>query len=187
MPSVTQFQCDLLRDSSFLRGAACEIQHRLRGIQQGDPKAKPREAQRNRAGTAPEIKRVRRLSDSRQRLLQVGKRQIDAQPALGRLEIGGVLICLALEAFDLGIGAHLLHTSLTRSVSMQVQVTPERISKGLATTSRPGLEKFSNRGRKTQTPPRMGVQLWQVLFRAAPPLTQKADSRSLIPESIRDS
>ena len=40
-------------------------------------------------------------------MLQVGKGQVAAQPALGRLEVDGILVRGALEAFTVGLRSHL--------------------------------------------------------------------------------
>lgn len=44
------------------------------------------------------------------KILQVGKGQVGAQPALGRLEVDGILVRVALEAFTVGISGHLQAT-----------------------------------------------------------------------------
>ena len=51
-------------------------------------KTKSRQPHPESAGTAPKIQSVQRLCGLRQKFLQVGKGEIEAQPALGRLEVG---------------------------------------------------------------------------------------------------
>jgi hypothetical protein len=66
---------------------------------------------------------VQRPWGLRQKILQVGKGEIEAQSALGRLEVGGVLRCAGLEPFEvvigigIGIGGHFLHAQFWRSRS----------------------------------------------------------------------
>src|SRR5690349_4278045 len=112
--SVPMLQYDFIRNSRFLCCAFRYIQHRWRRIQQRDVKTKSRQAHRDGAGTAPEIQSVQRPCGLREKVLQVGKGEIEAQPALGRLEVGGILRCAGPEAFEVGIGSHFLHTPLMR-------------------------------------------------------------------------
>ncbi len=78
-------------------------------------KAKSRQAHRDGAGTAPKIESVQRPCGLREKVLQVGKGEIEAQSALGRLEVGGVLRCAGPEPFEVVIGGHFLHAPLRRS------------------------------------------------------------------------
>ena len=75
---------------------------------------KSRQTHRNGAGTTPDVQGAQRPCALRQKLLQVGKREIDAQPAFGGLEIGGVSRCAGLEAFVLGVAGHGVHVGLSR-------------------------------------------------------------------------
>src|SRR6202040_790340 len=127
---VPVFQHNLLRKSCFPRGAPSAIQHRQRGIQQGDVKAKSRQAQRHDAGAASEIQGAQRPCGLRQKLLQIGEGKVEAQSALRCLKVGGVLIRAALEAFAVGFRGHLLYSLCDTQRGVQ-----ERISNGLATTS----------------------------------------------------
>src|SRR6266853_457857 len=83
-------------------------------------KAKSRQAHREGAGTGPKIQSVQRSCGLRQKVLQVGKGEIEAQPALGRLEVGGILRCAGLEPFEVVIGGHFLHAPLRRSRFVRV-------------------------------------------------------------------
>src|SRR5437879_4683417 len=83
-------------------------------------KAKSRQAHRDRAGTAPKIQSVQRPCGLRQNVLQVGKGEIEAQSALGRLEIAGVLRCAGPEPFEVVIGGHFRHAPLRRSRPVRV-------------------------------------------------------------------
>src|SRR5205085_12331505 len=107
---IAMFQRNSLRNSSFARGTLGEFQHRLGGIEQRHVKTKLRQAHRDRAGTAPNIQSAQRLCVPLEKVLQVGKREIEAQSALGRLEVGGVFGCAGLEPFEvvvgIGIGGH---------------------------------------------------------------------------------
>src|SRR5580698_10713578 len=80
-------------------------------------KAKLRQTQRHSAGPAPYIQSAQRPSALRQKLLQVGKREIEAQSAFGRLEVGGVFVRAAQEAFGVETGVHLLHAPFARAVA----------------------------------------------------------------------
>ena len=53
-------------------------------------------------------------------MLQVGKGQVAAQPALGRLEVDGILVRAALEAFTVGLRSH-LHRSPIQSLLKNVK------------------------------------------------------------------
>jgi hypothetical protein len=82
--------------------------------------AKSRQAHRDGASTATKIQSVQRPCGLRQKILQVGKGEIEAQSALGRLEVGGVLRCAGLEAFEVGVGGRFLHLPLRRSRPVRV-------------------------------------------------------------------
>src|SRR5882724_3241875 len=87
-------------------------------------KAKSRQAHRDGAGTAPKIQSVQRPCGLREKVQQVGKGEIEAQPALGRLEVSGVLRCAGLEPFEVVIGDHFLHAPLRRSRPVRVAGAP---------------------------------------------------------------
>src|SRR6266478_6204459 len=80
-------------------------------------KAKSRQAHRDGAGTAPEIQSVQRPYGLRQKVLQVGKGEIEAQSAFGRFEVGGIPRGAGPEPFEVVIGGHFLHAPLRRSRS----------------------------------------------------------------------
>src|SRR5437016_2684700 len=83
-------------------------------------KAKSRQAHRDGAGTAPKIQSLQRPCGLRQKVMQVGKGEIEAQSALGRLEVAGVLRCAGPEPFEVVIGGHFLHAPLRRSRAVRV-------------------------------------------------------------------
>src|SRR5439155_20110946 len=83
-------------------------------------KAKSRQAHRDGAGTAPKIQSLQRPCGLRQKVLQVGKGEIEAQSALGRVEIAGVLRCAGPEPFEVVIGGHFLHATRVRSRPVRV-------------------------------------------------------------------
>src|SRR5438132_6757717 len=83
-------------------------------------KAKPCQAKGNGTGTAPKIQSVQRPCGLREKVLQVGKGEVEAQLALGRLEVGGVLRCAGPEPFEVVIGGHFLHAPLRRSRPVRV-------------------------------------------------------------------
>src|SRR5258708_40045793 len=88
-----------------------------RGMEEGDASAKSGQADGSRSRAAPEIKGTqRRFGVQGKRILQVGKGQVGAQPTLGRLKVGSILVRVALEAFTVGIRSH-LHATLKRSRS----------------------------------------------------------------------
>ncbi len=78
-------------------------------------KTKSRQAHRDGAGTAPKIQSAQRPCGLRQKVLQVGKGEIEAQSALGRLEVGGILRCAGLEPFAVVIGGHFLHAAFKQA------------------------------------------------------------------------
>jgi hypothetical protein len=45
--------------------------------------------------------------------LQIGKGEVETQSALGRLEVGGILLRAPLEAIVVRLGGRFLHTRLT--------------------------------------------------------------------------
>ena len=53
---------------------------------------------------------------------EVGKSQVGAQPALGRLEVGGILVRAALEAFTVGLGSHLMLTPDLEHIRLALNV-----------------------------------------------------------------
>src|SRR5579863_3607014 len=58
-------------------------------------------------GAAPNIQSAQRSCGLRQKLLQVRKREVEAQPAFWRVEVGGILLRAALKTFVIGLGGHL--------------------------------------------------------------------------------
>src|SRR5262249_34969937 len=57
---------------------------------------------------APDIKRTpRRFGLQGKKILQVGKGQVGAQPALGCFEVDGILVRATLKAFTVGVSRHL--------------------------------------------------------------------------------
>src|SRR6266568_4689891 len=83
-------------------------------------KAKPCQAHGNGTGTAPKIQSVQRPCGLREKVLQVGKGEIEAQSALGRIEVSGILLCAGPEPFEVVIGGHFLHAPLRRSRPVRV-------------------------------------------------------------------
>src|SRR5437667_4070638 len=83
-------------------------------------KAKPGQAHGNGTGTAPKIQSVQRPCGLREKVLQVGKCEIEAQSALGRIEVSGILLCAGPEPFEVVIGGHFLHAPLRRSRPVRV-------------------------------------------------------------------
>jgi hypothetical protein len=106
---IAVFQRNPLCNSGFPRGTLREIQHGYRTIQQRDMKAKSRQAHRQGAGTAPQIQSAQRPRGLGEKVLQIGQGEVEAQLALGRLKVGGVLRCAGPEPFAVVIGGHFLH------------------------------------------------------------------------------
>src|SRR5258708_4937306 len=77
--------------------------------------AESRQAKRQGAGPAPNIQRMQRPCGLWQKLLQVGKGEIQAQPSFGSLEVGGILRSAGLEPFDVVIGGHFFRAPLRRT------------------------------------------------------------------------
>ena len=102
-------QHDIVRNVCFLHYAFRYFQHRRRRIQQRNVHAKTRQPNRGRTRAAPDIERTRRVfgQGHGNKILHVGKGYVGAQPALGRLKVGGILFRPALETVAFGVGCHL--------------------------------------------------------------------------------
>ena len=98
--SIAVFQLDplLTPASCAARSAKSSIGTGL--IEQGDLKTKSRQTHRDSAGTAPNIQSEQRPCRLREKILQIGQGEVEAQSALGRLEVGGVLRCASPEPFE---------------------------------------------------------------------------------------
>src|ERR1700730_13901907 len=81
--------------------------------------AKSCQTNSRRSCAAPDIQRTQRIVGSRgEKILQIGKGQVGAQPTFGRLKVSGILVRSALEAFGVGLGHH-LHVTLRRSIVLR--------------------------------------------------------------------
>src|SRR5215468_9533509 len=77
--------------------------------------AKSRQAYCCSARSSPKVQCVQRPRSPREKVLQVGKGEIEAEPAIGRLEIGGVFRCTCSEKLEILRGSHFLHSQAVPS------------------------------------------------------------------------
>jgi hypothetical protein len=86
--------------------------------------AKVREANRRHSCARSDIQQTQVVFDLRRRknILQVVERQVGAQPAFGRIKVGGVILCAIKKSFVRG------HRHLySRLISSDIQAMPSPI------------------------------------------------------------